>query len=115
MKNMMHRAVEHMEREPSRAYTLTELRKAAGIALRSQYKLSQQLLASGMVERCVGGYRFHPYLLSMTEESIERLSGHRMDRLDLRLLRGELTKAEYDAAVLKLARWAETQYERLGR
>jgi DNA-binding IclR family transcriptional regulator len=62
MKNMFHRAVEHMEKEPARVHTLTELRKAAGITMRSQYRLSQQLLASGMVERAAGGYRFNDYL-----------------------------------------------------
>jgi Mn-dependent DtxR family transcriptional regulator len=59
---MLQRTIEYMERNPARAYTLTELRKAAGIALRSQYKLSEQLLASGLVERHYAagysGYRF---------------------------------------------------------
>jgi hypothetical protein len=68
MKNMFHRAVEHMEKDRARVYTLTELRKAAGITMRSQYRLSQRLLASGMVERAMGdgfsGYKFHDYLVS---------------------------------------------------
>jgi len=47
MTTMMQRAIAHMERDPSRSYTLNELRKAAGVALRSQYRLSQQLPCSG--------------------------------------------------------------------
>jgi hypothetical protein len=78
MMNMFERAIRHMERDPGRVYSLTELRKATGIALRSQYKLSQQLLASGMVERgrqqqveggcAVHGYRFKAYLLTVYGE-----------------------------------------------
>ena len=75
MMNMFERAIRHMERDPTRVYSLTELRVATGIALRSQYKLSQQLLASGMVERArqqlveggpaVHGYRFKAYLFTV--------------------------------------------------
>jgi len=73
MTTMMQRAIAHMERDPSRSYTLNELRKAAGVALRSQYRLSQQLLASGMVERAYAagfsGYRFHQYLVDAANEN----------------------------------------------
>ena len=77
MNSMMNRAIAHMESDPARVYTLNELRKAAGIALRSQYRLSQQLLDSGMVERAsqpidgkyaIHGYRFHQYLVDAANE-----------------------------------------------
>jgi len=61
---MLDRAIKHMELEPERFYTLSELRRAAGIAIRSQYKLSEQLLDSGMVNRYEGQYKFAPHLLS---------------------------------------------------
>jgi|KBSMisStandDraft_5_1062788.scaffolds.fasta_scaffold811234_1 DNA-binding IclR family transcriptional regulator len=64
MRNMLDRAMHYMERDPSRAYTLTELRRATGIAIRSQYRLSTQLLDSGMVERDGGSYRIAEHLLS---------------------------------------------------
>jgi len=64
MTRMFDRAVAHMEKAPSRVYTLNELRKAADVAIRSQYRLSQQLLASGMIERAPGGYKFHDYLIA---------------------------------------------------
>ena len=74
MKNMMHRALEHMERDPNRSYTLTELRKAAGVAIRSQYRLSEMMLASGMVERHYAagysGYRFKQYLVDAQRERL---------------------------------------------
>jgi hypothetical protein len=41
----------------SKAFTLTELRKAAGIALRSQYRLSEQLKADSRV-RHIGSNAF---------------------------------------------------------
>jgi DNA-binding IclR family transcriptional regulator len=63
MKNMLDRAMHHMEQDVSRAYTLTELRRAAGIAIRSQYRLSQQLLNSGMVVRDGGNYRVASHLV----------------------------------------------------
>ena len=69
MKNMVHRAIEHMEQDRTRAYTLTELRKAARIAIRSQYRLSAGLLASEMVVRGdaskgqAGRYVIAPWLL----------------------------------------------------
>lgn len=60
---MLDRAMHHMERDARRAYTLTELRQATGIAIRSQYRLSQQLLDSCMVVRDGSKYRIAEYLL----------------------------------------------------
>ena len=75
MRNMMDRALHYMERDPSRSYTLTELRKAAGVAIRSQYRLSEQLLASGVVVRHYAagysGYRIAQYLLDARERDAE--------------------------------------------
>jgi DNA-binding IclR family transcriptional regulator len=68
MNNMMHRAISFMETDPHRAFTLTELRRAAGIAIKSQYRLSTMLLDSGMVIRDGGAYRFQPYLLAEREQ-----------------------------------------------
>ena len=67
MKTMMDRALLHMERDVFRAYTLNELRLAAGVAIRSQYRLSQQLLASGMVVRDGGKYRIAEHLVRARE------------------------------------------------
>lgn len=44
----------------------------------------------------------------MTEEQAERMIERRMDALDARLMRWELTQAEYDAEVLALDAWAQT-------
>jgi DNA-binding IclR family transcriptional regulator len=63
MRNMMDRAMHYMERDARRSYTLTELRRAADIAIRSQYRLAQQLLDSGMVVRDGGNYRIADYLV----------------------------------------------------
>ena len=63
MRNMMDRAMHYMEQDVSRSYTLTELRRAVGIAIRSQYRLSQQLLDSGMVVRDGGSYRIADHLV----------------------------------------------------
>ena len=60
---MLDRAMHHMEKDTSRSYTLTELRRATGIAMRSQYRLSQQLLDSGMVVRDGGNYRVADHLV----------------------------------------------------
>ncbi|HUY05049.1 MAG TPA: hypothetical protein VMV33_17365 [Rhodocyclaceae bacterium] len=40
----------------------------------------------------------------MTEEQIERLAERQMDRLDQRLIEGELTQPQYDAAVRQMNR-----------
>ena len=40
--------------------------------------------------------------LRMTEEMVEQVIEKRMDRLDARFLKGEVTQAEYDAAVRQL-------------
>jgi hypothetical protein len=45
-------------------------------------------------------------------ERIERDAETRMDALDRRLLRGDLTPAAYDAEVKKLDRWATRQHQR---
>lgn len=50
----------------------------------------------------------------MTDEQIERIAEHAMDALDRRLMRNELTQAEYDAEVRKLDRAAATAYARRG-
>ena len=65
---MMDRAILYVERDINRVYTLTELRVAAGGSIRSQYRLSQQLLASGMVERVHGGYQIVPWLRLLQQE-----------------------------------------------
>jgi hypothetical protein len=63
MRNMLDRAMHYMEQDMRRAYTLTELRIATGIAIRSQYRLSEQLLDSGMVVLAGGRYRIADYLV----------------------------------------------------
>lgn len=73
MKNMLDRTMHFMEQNPHRTYTLTELRKAAGIAIRSQYRLSQQLLDSGMVVREDSKFRIADHLMKslwFSEEEI---------------------------------------------
>jgi hypothetical protein len=45
----------------------------------------------------------------MTEEQIERAVERKMDGLDRRLMRGELTQAEYDREVCALDAWAIAQ------
>jgi hypothetical protein len=67
---MMDRAILYMERvDVNRVYTLTEMRIAAGVSVRSQYRLAQQLLASGMVERVTGGYQVVPWLRLLQQEN----------------------------------------------
>ena len=75
MKTMLDRAMAHVEKNPERVYTLTELRKAAGITIRSQYRLSQQMLSSGMMDRCVGGYELPTHLKSAARERHEMTAG----------------------------------------
>jgi hypothetical protein len=41
----------------------------------------------------------------MTEEQIERIAERKMDRLDARLMSGELSQAQYDAEVKALNQW----------
>jgi hypothetical protein len=66
---MLDRAMRYIEQWPGKSvYSLTELRTAAGVSLRSQYRLSQQLLASGMVERNGGGYMLAPHLKAAAVE-----------------------------------------------
>ena len=66
---MLDRAMHYVEQCPTKGvFSLTELRMAAGISLRSQYRLSEQLLASGMMEREGGGYILAPHLLVLREE-----------------------------------------------
>lgn len=68
MRNMMDRAMHYMERDaqPGRVFTLTELRVAVDIRIRSQHRLATMLLDSGMVERHQGGLRIRPYLIAAT-------------------------------------------------
>lgn len=76
MKTMLDRAMHYMERNPNRTYTLTELRCAAGVAMRSQYRLSDQLLESGMVVRDGGGYRIASHLVSDAAERERLMLAH---------------------------------------
>ena len=50
----------------------------------------------------------------MTEEQIERRVERAMDRLDGRLLSGELSQGEYDVLARDLDAWATAQYESAG-
>jgi hypothetical protein len=47
----------------------------------------------------------------MTEDQIERQVERAMDRLDARLMRGELSQAEYDREVSTLDKWAQQQHD----
>lgn len=49
----------------------------------------------------------------MTEEQIERRVESRMDALDRKLMRGELTQTDYDKAVSELDAWASEQYRKV--
>lgn len=46
-------------------------------------------------------------------ERIERIAETATDLLDAQLLDGELTQADYDAAIKRLNTWIERQYCRL--
>lgn len=46
----------------------------------------------------------------MTEHQIERHVERMTDQADRQYMAGELTKAEYDARMAKIDRWAETEY-----
>ena len=46
-----------------------------------------------------------------TAEMIERQAERAMDRLDARLMRGELMQSDYDAAVRQLDRLVQDAYE----
>lgn len=43
----------------------------------------------------------------MTVDQIERIVEKKMDRLDARFLRGDLSQDEYDAEIKQLDRWAD--------
>ena len=49
---------------------------------------------------------------AMTEAAIERAAEKDMDRLDRRLLKGELTEEMYSSLVADLDKWADEQYRR---
>lgn len=41
----------------------------------------------------------------LSEESIERLAEHKMDRLDARYLSGDMSSAAYDVEVARIRLW----------
>lgn len=45
----------------------------------------------------------------MTEDQIEREAERRMDRLDARYLRGEISSEAYDKGVRELDEWAQAE------
>lgn len=49
----------------------------------------------------------------MTEEQIERRVEHLFNRLDARLMDGQMTQAEYDAEAKRIHEWAEERYRRI--
>ena len=49
----------------------------------------------------------------MTEDRIQRLAEHNMDRLDIELLNGALTQEAYDEEVRLLEQWVRDQYKTL--
>jgi hypothetical protein len=46
----------------------------------------------------------------MTEEQIERAVERKIDRLDRKFMKSEMTQAEYDAAMREIHEWSEAQY-----
>jgi hypothetical protein len=51
----------------------------------------------------------------MTEYQIEAVVERATNGLDMRLIRGTLTQAEYDSEMRALSRWAEQQMRNLPR
>lgn len=47
----------------------------------------------------------------MTESQIERIAEQKMDQLDRRFLRGELTEEEYSEECHRIERWAHDEYQ----
>lgn len=46
----------------------------------------------------------------MTSEQIETAVERKFDRLDARLMRGEVSQVEYDAEAKAISIWADEQY-----
>ncbi len=46
----------------------------------------------------------------MTEDQIERTVERWTDSIDKRFMAGAMSQAEYDAELLEVTRWAQTQY-----
>lgn len=47
----------------------------------------------------------------LTEQQIEELAERHMDKLDRKLMRGEITQSEYEREVFILDKWAAHQYK----
>ena len=46
----------------------------------------------------------------MSEDQIERAVERRVDAIDARFMRGEMTQAEYNAAMREVDAWADAQH-----
>ena len=47
----------------------------------------------------------------MSEDIIEDIVEKRMDVLDKKFMRGDISQDDYDLEVIRLARWAQQEYE----
>ncbi len=49
----------------------------------------------------------------MNEQQIEAKAERMVDKVDARYLDGEMSEAEYDAAIAAIQTWADTQIQRV--